>query len=238
VESGETSSSTSIPLSSRGQTLPMHGSPGNSGPGSPRGGKNGVETGSRFARVLRAARMDQQSSAEERTQALQQLLFAAPRSGPTAMDTGAAVPLIDQARKPRDEPVTFLHVNCPNFSEAACKEPKVAWHHLLLVLSQKGSPLRPLDILPMSAASPVNRLESSTESGRRRQSSTAPALLGAAVDGPKRYVPFVLKASGRLGPEAGTFLEYLQSICSFPILRFRALVGVLSAKHNARMALR
>jgi hypothetical protein len=58
------------------------------------------------------------------------------------------------------------------------------------------------------------------------------------VDGPKRFVPFVLEASGRLGPEAGAFLEYLQSICSFPILRFRALVGVLSAKHNVRMALR
>jgi hypothetical protein len=63
-------------------------------------------------------------------------------------------------------------------------------------------------------------------------------LLGAAVDDPKRFVPFVLEASGRLGPEAGAFLEYLQSICSFPILRFRALVCVLSAKHNARMALR
>ena len=61
------------------------------------------------------------------------------------------------------------------------------------------------------------------------------------MDDPKRFVPFVLEASGRLGPEAGTFLEYMQSIfCSFPIiLRFlRALVGVLSAKHNARMALR
>ena len=56
------------------------------------------------------------------------------------------------------------------------------------------------------------------------------------MDDPKRFVPFVLEASGRLGPEAGAFLEYLQSICSFPILRFRALV--LSAKHNARMALR
>ena len=63
-------------------------------------------------------------------------------------------------------------------------------------------------------------------------------LLGAAVDDPKRFVPFVLEASGRLGPEAGAFLEYLQAICSFPILRFRALVCVLSAKHNARMALR
>ena len=63
-------------------------------------------------------------------------------------------------------------------------------------------------------------------------------LLGAAVDDPKRFVPFVLKASGRLGPEAEAYLENLQSICSFPILRFRALVGVLSAKHNAWMALR
>jgi hypothetical protein len=63
-------------------------------------------------------------------------------------------------------------------------------------------------------------------------------LLGAAVEDLKRFVPFVLEASGRLGPEAGAFLEYLQSICSFPILRFRALVCVLSAKHNARMALR
>ena len=62
-------------------------------------------------------------------------------------------------------------------------------------------------------------------------------LLGAAVDDPKRFVPFVLEASGRLGPEAGAFLEYLQAICSFPILRFRALVCMLSAKHN-RMALR
>ncbi len=55
------------------------------------------------------------------------------------------------------------------------------------------------------------------------------------MDDPKR---FVLEASGRLGPEAGAFLEFLQSICSFPILRFRALVSVLSAKHNVRMALR
>jgi hypothetical protein len=42
-------------------------------------------------------------------------------------------------------------------------------------------------------------------------------LLRAAVDDPKRFVPFVLEASGRLGPEAGAFLEYLQSICSIPI---------------------
>jgi hypothetical protein len=69
------------------------------------------------------------------------------------MDTGAAGPPIDQTRKPRDEPVTFLHVNCPNFSTAARKEPKAAWRHLLMALSPEGSPLRPLDILPMSSTS-------------------------------------------------------------------------------------
>jgi hypothetical protein len=71
------------------------------------------------------------------------------------MDTGVTEEVAppDQSRKPRDEPVTFLHVNCPNFSGAARKEPKAAWRHLLLALSQEGSPLRPLDILPMSATS-------------------------------------------------------------------------------------
>ena len=108
--------------------------------------------GSRFARGLRAARTGP-SSPEERTQALQKLLFATPRSDPAAMDTGAAGLPIDPTRKPRDEPVTFLHVNCPNFSDAARKEPKAAWRHLLLALSPEGSPLRPLDILPMSATS-------------------------------------------------------------------------------------
>ena len=149
AESGVTSSSTSIPLDSRGPT-PPHGPPGTSGPSSPRGGKNAAETGSRFARGLRAARTGL-SSPEERTRAFQKLLFATPRSDPAAMDTGAAGPPIDQTRKPRDEPVTFLHVNCPNFSDAARKEPKAAWRHLLLALSPEGSPLRPLDILPMSA---------------------------------------------------------------------------------------
>ena len=52
----------------------------------------------------------------------------------------------------KHEPVAFLHVECPNFSAAARKEPKAAWRHLLLYLSKEGSPtLRPLDILPMSA---------------------------------------------------------------------------------------
>ena len=64
-------------------------------------------------------------------------------------------------------------------------------------------------------------------------------FLGAdGVDDPKRFVPFVLEASGRLGPEASAFLEYLKTLCPFPILRFRALVSVISVKHNAQMALR
>ena len=64
-------------------------------------------------------------------------------------------------------------------------------------------------------------------------------FLGAdGVDDPKRFVPFVLEASGRLGPEASAFLEYLRTLCPFPILRFRALVSVISVKHNAQMALR
>ena len=51
-------------------------------------------------------------------------------------------------------------------------------------------------------------------------------LLGATVDEPK---PFVLEASRRLGPEAGAFLEYLQSIyllfpdITLPCPRVRAL---------------
>ena len=64
-------------------------------------------------------------------------------------------------------------------------------------------------------------------------------FLGAdGVDDPKRFVPFVLEASGRLGPEASAFLEYLKTLCPFPILRFRALGSVISVKHNAQMALR
>ena len=54
----------------------------------------------------------------------------------------------------------------------------------------------------------------------------------------KRFVAFVLEASGRLGPDAGAFLDYLRTLCRFPILRFRALTSVISAKHNAQMALR
>ena len=66
-----------------------------------------------------------------------------------------------------------------------------------------------------------------------------PPILGADVDGPRRFVPFVLEASGRLGTAAGAFLvEYLRNLCHFAILRFRALVSVTSVKYNARMALR
>ena len=54
------------------------------------------------------------------------------------------------------------------------------------------------------------------------------------VDDLRRFVPFVLEASGRLGIAAGAFLEYLRTLCHFPILRFGALVSVISV----RMALR
>jgi hypothetical protein len=53
----------------------------------------------------------------------------------------------------------------------------------------------------------------------------------------KRFVPFVLEAYGRLGPDAVTSLEYLRTLCRFPDL-LCALTSVISAKHNnAQMAL-
>ena len=65
------------------------------------------------------------------------------------------------------------------------------------------------------------------------------SFLGAAgVEDAKRFVAFVLEASGRLGPDAVAFLEYLRTLCRFPILRFRALTSIISAKHNTQMALR
>ena len=65
-----------------------------------------------------------------------------------------------------------------------------------------------------------------------------PFLGDTGVEDAKRFVAFVLEASGRLGPDAAAFLEYLRTLCRFPILRFRSLVSVISAKHNAQMALR
>ena len=62
-----------------------------------------------------------------------------------------------------------------------------------------------------------------------------PFLGDTGVEDAKRFVAFVLEASGRLGPDAAAFLR---SLCHFPILRFRSLVSVISAKHNAQMALR
>ncbi len=74
---------------------------------------------------------------------------------------------------------------------------------------------------------------------REEKNKFRPPILGADVDGPRRFVPFVLEASGRLGTAAGAFLvEYLRTLCHFAILRFRALVSVTSVKYNARMALR
>ena len=71
-----------------------------------------------------------------------------------------------------------------------------------------------------------------------KKSKFRPFLGAAGVEDAKRFVAFVLEASGRLGPDAGAFLDYLRTLCRFPILRFRALTSVISAKHNAQMALR
>jgi hypothetical protein len=107
--------------------------------------------GTSFVQDLRAARSTPLSPVEQ-ARTLQQLLFVAPPSD-AAMDTaGPSGP-----QRSRDEPVAFLHVECPNFSAAARKEPKAAWRHLLLSLSKnpfrrRGLPLSaPCDILPMSA---------------------------------------------------------------------------------------
>ena len=53
-----------------------------------------------------------------------------------------------------------------------------------------------------------------------------------------RFVAFVLEASGRLGPDAVAFLEYLRILSRFPILHFRTLTSVISAEHDAQMVLR
>jgi hypothetical protein len=71
-----------------------------------------------------------------------------------------------------------------------------------------------------------------------KKSKFRPFLGAAGVEDAKHFVAFVLEASGRLGPDAGAFLDYLRTLCRFPILRFRALTSVISAKHNAQMALR
>ena len=56
----------------------------------------------------------------------------------------------------------------------------------------------------------------------------------AGVEDAKRFVAFVLQASGRLGPDAVAFLEYLRvALVSFPYLTF-----VISTKHNTQIALR
>ena len=84
--------------------------------------------GTSFVQDLRAARLTPLSP-EEQARTLQQLLFAAPPS-----DDATAMEGPSESRRSRDEPVAFLHVECPNFSAAARKEPKAAWRHLLLAL--------------------------------------------------------------------------------------------------------
>ena len=59
------------------------------------------------------------------------------------------------------------------------------------------------------------------------------------MNDPKRFVAFVLEASGRLGPEASAFLEYLKKTpCPFPILRFRASspLNIMRRWHSAGCA--
>ena len=73
---------------------------------------------------------------------------------------------------------------------------------------------------------------------QEKKSKYTPFLGEDGVNDPHRFVPFVLEASGRLGPEAKAFLEHLKTLCPFPIMRFCALVSVISVKHNAQMALR
>ena len=73
---------------------------------------------------------------------------------------------------------------------------------------------------------------------QEKKSKYTPFLGEDGVNDPHLFVPFVLEASGRLGPEAKAFLEHLKTLCPFPIMRFCALVSVLSVKHNAKMALR
>ena len=138
---------TPSPLSANRGPTPPAGPRWNNGLSSPPERKSGaVAGGTSFAQDLRAVRLTPLSQ-EEQARTLQQLLFAPPPSD-AAMDTEGP----SGSRRSRDEPVAFLHVECPNFSAAARKEPKAAWRHLLLSLSKEGSPpLRPLDILPMSA---------------------------------------------------------------------------------------
>eukprot|EP01031_Cornospumella_fuschlensis_P044916 gene44916-54937_t len=71
---------------------------------------------------------------------------------------------------------------------------------------------------------------------QEKKSKYTPFLGEDGVSDPHRFVPFVLEASGRLGPEAKAFLEHLKTLYPFPIMRFCALVSVLSVKHNAKMA--
>jgi hypothetical protein len=68
-----------------------------------------------------------------------------------------------------------------------------------------------------------------------KKSKFRPFLGAAEVEDAKCFVAIELEASGRLGADAVAFLEYLRR---FPVLRFRALTSVISAKHNAQMALR
>ena len=102
-----------------------------------------------------------------------------------------------------------------------------------------GNPGPPLTMNPSPSVPHLPGQSFALEHRTREKKFKFRHFLGAdAVEDPRRFVPFVLEASGRLGSDAKAFLEYLRTICCFPILRFRALVSVISAKYNAQMALR
>ncbi len=69
----------------------------------------------------------------------------------------------------------------------------------------------------------------------KKKDQFRPFLGDTGVDDAKRFVAFELET---FGPDTAAFLEYLRSLCHFPILRFCSLVSVISAKHNAQMTLR
>jgi hypothetical protein len=73
------------------------------------------------------------------------------------------------------------------------------------VVNAAAITMMPTSRIPHSLATPGNRLSS----------NKFRPFLGADVDNhPRRFVPFVLEASGRLGTAAGAFLEYLRTLCT------------------------
>ena len=72
----------------------------------------------------------------------------------------------------------------------------------------------------------------------KKSNKFRPFLEAAGVEDAKRFMAFVLEASGRLGPDAVAFLEYLRTLCRLAILRFRALRSVISTSIMRKWILR